>query len=96
MSDLDDFLAATLARQVEAEEAIHNGDSGPRLAMWSTQDPTWLLLSVLEPDPGDGGQPCLPVTGSGSGLQVLSPAIGSSLQMFIVAGQAATEITRSG
>ena len=37
MSDLDDFLAATLARQVEAEEAIHNGDPEPRLAMWSTR-----------------------------------------------------------
>jgi hypothetical protein len=39
MSDLDDVLATTLARQVEAEEALHNGDPGPRLAMWSTQDP---------------------------------------------------------
>jgi hypothetical protein len=39
MSDLDDFLATTLARQIQAEEALHNGDPGPRLAMWSTQDP---------------------------------------------------------
>jgi ketosteroid isomerase-like protein len=39
MSDLDDFLATTLARQVEADQALHNGDPGPRLAMWSTQDP---------------------------------------------------------
>jgi hypothetical protein len=38
MSDLDDFLATTLARQVEAEEALHNGDPGPRLGMWSTQE----------------------------------------------------------
>ena len=36
MSDLDDFLNETLTRQVEAEEAIHNGDPAPRLAMWST------------------------------------------------------------
>jgi hypothetical protein len=35
MSDLDDFLATTLHRQIEAEEAIHNGDPTPRLAMWS-------------------------------------------------------------
>jgi len=46
MSDLDDFLATTLARQVEAEEALHNGDPGPRLAMWSTQDPVTVLGAV--------------------------------------------------
>jgi ketosteroid isomerase-like protein len=45
-SDLDDFLATTLARQVEAEEAFHNGDPGPRLAMWSTQDPVTVLGAV--------------------------------------------------
>ena len=39
MSDLDDFLTPTLARQVEAEKALINGDPGPRLAMWSTQEP---------------------------------------------------------
>jgi hypothetical protein len=46
MSDLDDFLATTLARQVEAEEALHNGDPGPRLAMWSTKDPVTVLGAV--------------------------------------------------
>jgi ketosteroid isomerase-like protein len=39
MSELDDFLTTTLARQVEEEEALHNGDVQPRLAMWSTQEP---------------------------------------------------------
>ncbi len=43
MSDLDDFLATTLHRQIEAEEAIHNGDPTPRLAMWSPQDPVTLF-----------------------------------------------------
>jgi ketosteroid isomerase-like protein len=43
MSDLDDFLNETLARQVKAEEALHNGDPAPRLAMWSTQDPVTVL-----------------------------------------------------
>jgi hypothetical protein len=33
MTDLDDFLATTLARQIKAEEALHNGDAAPRLAM---------------------------------------------------------------
>jgi ketosteroid isomerase-like protein len=46
MSDLDDFLATTLGRQIEAEEAIHNGDPGPRLAMWSTKDPVTVLGAV--------------------------------------------------
>jgi hypothetical protein len=46
MSDLDDLLASTIARQVEAEEALHNGDPGPRLAMWSTRDPVTVLGAV--------------------------------------------------
>ena len=43
MSDLDDFLTPTLARQLEAEQALINGDPGPRLAMWSTQEPVTVL-----------------------------------------------------
>src|SRR5258706_8121989 len=39
MSELDDFLATTLARQIEADTALHNGDPKPRMAMWSTHDP---------------------------------------------------------
>jgi hypothetical protein len=39
MSELDDFLTPTLSRQLEAEQALINGDPTPRLAMWSTQDP---------------------------------------------------------
>jgi ketosteroid isomerase-like protein len=39
MSEFDDFLIPTLDRQLEAEQALINGDPGPRLAMWSTQDP---------------------------------------------------------
>ena len=43
MSELDDFLSTTLARQVEAEEAIHNGDPALRMQMWSTQEPLTLF-----------------------------------------------------
>ena len=39
MSELDDFLTPTLARQIDAEQALINGDAEPRLAMTSTQDP---------------------------------------------------------
>jgi len=46
MSELDDFLTPTLARQVEAEEAIHNGDVTLRMQMWSTQDPVTVFGAV--------------------------------------------------
>jgi len=46
MSELDDFLTQTLARQVEAEEALHNGDPTPRMQMWSMQDPVTLFGAV--------------------------------------------------
>jgi ketosteroid isomerase-like protein len=43
MSELDDFIAKTLPRQIRAEEALHSGDPAPRLAMWSTNDPVTLF-----------------------------------------------------
>jgi hypothetical protein len=46
MSELDDFLTPTLARQVEAEKALINGDPGPRLAMWSTQEPVTVFGAI--------------------------------------------------
>ena len=39
MSELDDFLTPTLASQLEAEQALINGDPEPRLAITSIQDP---------------------------------------------------------
>jgi ketosteroid isomerase-like protein len=39
MSELDDFLTPTLARQLGAEQALVNGDAGPRVAMTSVEDP---------------------------------------------------------
>lgn len=44
MSDVDDFLADILPRLREAEIALHNGDAGPRSALWSHDDP-------VTPDP---------------------------------------------
>jgi ketosteroid isomerase-like protein len=43
MSELDDFLTTFLARQIEAEEAIHNGDVAPRIRLWSTAEPVTLM-----------------------------------------------------
>src|SRR5215203_2612084 len=48
MSELDDFLTPTLARQLEAEQALCNGDPEPRLAMWSTQDPVTVLGAMKD------------------------------------------------
>jgi hypothetical protein len=32
-SELDTFLASTLPRQIAADEALHNGDPEPRVAL---------------------------------------------------------------
>ncbi len=43
MSELEEFVATTLARQIKAERALHDGDAAPRLEMWSTRDPVTLF-----------------------------------------------------
>ena len=42
-TEIDEFLAATMPRFNEAEKTLHNGDAGPRVAMWSREDPVTLL-----------------------------------------------------
>ena len=43
MSELDEFLATVIPRQVEAEKAIHRGDLALRMEMWSRRDPVTLF-----------------------------------------------------
>jgi ketosteroid isomerase-like protein len=43
----DDFLAEVLPAQRAAEQAIHNGDVEPRLALWSHRDPVTLYGAKL-------------------------------------------------
>ena len=43
MSEIDDFLAAMIPRQVEADTAMHNGDAAPRMALYSRRDPVTVL-----------------------------------------------------
>ena len=43
MNKLDDFIMPTLARQIEAERALINGDPGLRLALTSTQNPVTVV-----------------------------------------------------
>ncbi len=43
MSEVDEFLAAVLPRQSQADLALLNGDSGPRKMLWSHEDPVTVL-----------------------------------------------------
>jgi ketosteroid isomerase-like protein len=42
-TETERFLAEILPRQRSAEQAIHNGDPEPRLALWSRTDPVTVL-----------------------------------------------------
>ncbi len=43
MADRDDFLAWVKTALYEAELALHNGDAGPRRALWSQNEPVSVL-----------------------------------------------------
>jgi ketosteroid isomerase-like protein len=43
MGEVDEFLAAVLPRQRQADHALLNGDSGPRKTLWSHKDPVTVL-----------------------------------------------------
>lgn len=40
---VEDFLAATLDRHIDAERSLHSGDLAPRLETWSHKDPVTLF-----------------------------------------------------
>ncbi|MFJ9787742.1 YybH family protein [Amycolatopsis sp. NPDC101161] len=46
-SPTEEFLAEMLPRQTAAEQAMHNGDAGPRTALWSKADPVSLFGAWL-------------------------------------------------
>jgi ketosteroid isomerase-like protein len=43
MADRDDFLAWVRTELHDAELALHNGDAGPRQALWSQHEPVSVL-----------------------------------------------------
>jgi ketosteroid isomerase-like protein len=43
VNDQDEFIAWTQSRLRDAETALHNGDPGPRLALWSLTEPVSVL-----------------------------------------------------
>src|SRR5690242_16393259 len=58
MDPAEEFCTVTMKKFAEAERAMHHGDAGPRIALWSHQDPVTLLgaatpsqsgWAVLEP-----------------------------------------------
>ncbi len=46
-AEVEEFLADVLPKQRAAEQAMHNGDAEPRLALWSHQDPVTLYGAKL-------------------------------------------------
>ena len=46
-TETENFLAEMLPKQRAAEQAIHNGDVEPRLALWSRHDPVTLYGAKL-------------------------------------------------
>jgi hypothetical protein len=47
MTETEQFMAAIGPRITEAETALHNGDSGPRSAMWSRAEPLTLFGAAI-------------------------------------------------
>jgi ketosteroid isomerase-like protein len=43
VNDRDDFLNWVQERLIPAERALHNGDAGPRFAIWSMAEPVTVL-----------------------------------------------------
>jgi ketosteroid isomerase-like protein len=43
MTDREEFLSWVRSDLVDAEVALHNGDAGPRRALWSRNDPVTVL-----------------------------------------------------
>ena len=47
MGETEDFLGSVLPRLTEADTALHGGDAGPRIAIWSHDDPVTLFGAAL-------------------------------------------------
>lgn len=47
MTETEQFLAAMTPRIADAEIALHNGDAGPRIAMWSRAEPLTLFGAAV-------------------------------------------------
>jgi ketosteroid isomerase-like protein len=43
VADVDEFRASVLPPLAAADTVLHNGDAGPRIALWSRNDPVTLF-----------------------------------------------------
>jgi ketosteroid isomerase-like protein len=66
VTETQQFLAAMRPQITEAETALHNGDPGPRIAMWSRAEPLTLFGAAV----------------SGSGWDQIGPIFGSLGEQF--------------
>lgn len=47
MTDVEEFLGAVLPPLTAADTALHDGDAGPRIALWSHNDPVTVFGALL-------------------------------------------------
>lgn len=79
-TETDAFLAEMIPKQRAADGAIHDGDVGPRLALWSRNDPVTLFGAQL----------------SGSGWPELEPMFQSVASWFTHSDSFDLEIISAG
>jgi ketosteroid isomerase-like protein len=56
-TETDQFLAEMIPAQIAAERELHNGDPGPRIALWSHTEPVSLFGADLTVDGWAGVEP---------------------------------------
>jgi len=54
-TELEEFLATALKRQIDADFALHDGDPEPRLAIWSENEPITLFGAGVPLETGRAG-----------------------------------------
>jgi ketosteroid isomerase-like protein len=47
MADVEEFLASVLPRLTAADTELHNGNAGPRVALWSRNEPVTLFGAAM-------------------------------------------------
>ena len=79
-AETERFLTEVLPQQRAAEQALHNGDVEPRLALWSRTDPVTLFGAMM----------------SGSGWSELEPTFRKVAAMFSESSEYEFEVTAAG
>ncbi len=79
-TETERFLAEMLPQQRAAEQALHNGDVEPRLALWSRTDPVTLFGAML----------------SASGWAELEPTFRKVAALFSESSEYQFEVTAAG